>query len=202
VASAVTIAHTPRYQAIASHAAALAGNGASPQTIASVLCVTRELASRALDFARTGKVVAASRGVRKRTGTAGGPPKYVQIAEEVARRRDSEQMSFAKIAKLLRVGESTVIRAYDLTHKTALAAAIETGGPPDRGRYSHLGAKRKAGIARRLKSGEPIGQIAVAVGCSSSTVRRVDKERRSKAHVPENRGRTSRRASEGGKGAA
>ena len=175
VASAVPVIRTPRYQELAPSVAELASKRVSPQTIANALGVSRELVIDALNFARTGQI-AISRPPGKSTGTGSGPPKYVQIAEDVARLRDIDQMPFTGIATALKVSCNTVTRAYDHSHQTELMESVERGGRPKRGRYSRIGIDAKKDIAQRLENKEPVAHIVAVVGCSPQTVYRVQQE--------------------------
>jgi site-specific DNA recombinase len=168
----VVIDKVPKYEHLAPKFKELRENGASIESIAHAHGMSWQYAKEILDFAETGQRPKWKN--HKRTGARKGVvPKHIQLAEEVARLRDQDNMSFEKIRALLHISDGTVRRAYDYAHPEIVHEAAEKGAAPQRGRYSHLGANVFREIRRLLREGQTPSEIAKAVGCGASTVRRV-----------------------------
>jgi hypothetical protein len=110
---------------------------------------------------------------RKRTGARSGRPLYVALADDVARMWDGEGLRLVEIAGRLGVNEATARRAYDHFHRDRVAAAVGAGAPIDRGPRVALSEAQRADARDRLGRGETLEAVAAAVGCSTSTVRRI-----------------------------
>jgi hypothetical protein len=102
--------------------------------------------------------------------------KYVRYAVEVARLRDEQGMAFPAIANALGIHLSTATRAYDHSHRAALETAGADGKTPKRGHLkTPLRAKRDA-IAALLSEGKSNREIAMTVGCGTTSVQLVRAE--------------------------
>ena len=95
--------------------------------------------------------------------------------------RDEDHKSFPKIAAEKGISEATARRAYDTARPEAVREAAEKGQPPQRGRYSHLGAQRLRRIRELLCDGKKDTDIAAEVHCGKSTVGRVRRQMKAKA---------------------
>jgi hypothetical protein len=173
----VAVDHVPTYEAIAGEVSRLAAKGASVKMIAIALKVTWGTVQDALEFANTSRRPK-TKPSGKRTRKRQGPPKYVAFTDEVVRLRDTEQLSFQRIAEKLNISPDTVTRAYDHGHPEAIRAAAEAGQTPKRGRYSHLGPGICERIRLGLNAGQAPGKIAANVGCAVQTVYRVRRQMR------------------------
>jgi transposase-like protein len=169
---AVPVEHTPVYERLGPPVAELADRGASLNTIASALDTQWHFAKAALVFARSG-VCSKSKPPGRWTGTGGGTPKYVALAEEVVRLKEQERMSFQAIASLLGVSAPTATRAYDHARRDAGTHAAEQGRSPTRGHFSHLSSEVRRCMLEGLSSGLSVHQVAREAGCSPSTVYRI-----------------------------
>jgi hypothetical protein len=168
----VLICHVPQYERLADTFRDLYAKGSSIQTMAPAHGMPWQQAKEILHFAVKGERPVWE-GPRAGGGQKQVPPTYRRIAADVARLRDGERMSFPKIVKALAVGEGTVRRAYDHVHQAEIQSAAATGGPPKRGRYSHLSAKTYTRIESLLRRNAGVDRVALATGMSRSTVCRV-----------------------------
>lgn len=167
----VVIEKLPKYEQLAPKFKSLSDGGATINAIAAMHGMTWAEAKMVLDFAITGKrpYVAS----KKTTSGLGRPKtKYLDVAAEVARLRDDEQVSFAKIAERLGIGESTALRAYDHARPDRAQQAAESGKKVERGRYCHLSAAKRRMIREFLSTGMSAEQIAREVDCGVNTVHR------------------------------
>jgi hypothetical protein len=168
----IPIDQVPKYERIADEVTKLADKGNSIETISRLTGASWSGIRDAIRFARTGQRPSANKArTRRRTQTkdpqgAKEPPKKILIAAEVARLRDQEKMPFIEIAKRLHAAESTVTRAYDLAHQSAVEAAAKAGRTPNRGRC--IGdEKLKERIRDLLKRGRRPADIARRLSCSA-----------------------------------
>ena len=170
----VVLEKVPRYEQLAPKFKELHEQGVSISNIASAHGMCWEYAKEILEFAKTGVRPKWKSGKRtgKRTGKTGQTADYLRHSGEVARLRDDEKWSFARISKQLGIAKSTVRRAYDYAHRDDVADAVQNGNAPSRGRYNHLGEEVYREIRRRLRKGEEPKAIADQVGCGASTVYR------------------------------
>lgn len=173
----VVIEKVPQYERWAPEFLAKKQGGASVAAIAAAHGTTFLTAQQVLHFAETGERPKFKSG--KRTGQGGKQTRYLEIAKEVARKRDVEKMSFTKIAKHFGVSTATINRAYDHARPESVRRASETGTVPRRGSYSHLGEPKKEQIRMMLQKGAGAAQVAEKVGCGASTVYRVTREMKS-----------------------
>jgi DNA invertase Pin-like site-specific DNA recombinase len=176
----VVIEKIPKYERLAPVFLEMEKNGASVQTIASAHKISWQYAKEILVFAKTGKRPEWKSGKGGEKGLA-KPAKYPDIAKDVAYLRDVKNVPFRKIAAQLKVGASTVYRAYDSAHQDAVREAAERGERPNRGRYSHLGEDVYQQIRQMLHEGKKDAEIAATVGCGTSTVGRVRRKMSAKA---------------------
>lgn len=173
----VVIEKVPQYERWAPEFLARKRGGASVASIAAAHGTTFLVAKQVLHFAETGERPKSQPG--KRTGKGGKETRYIEIAKEVAHKRDVDKMSFAKLAKHFGVSKATISRAYDHARPEAVRTASETGTVPRRGSYSHLGEPKKEQIRKLLQKGVRAAQVAEKVGCGASTVYRVTREMKS-----------------------
>jgi site-specific DNA recombinase len=173
----VPIEKVPAYEKLAPEFKRLRAKGASIQSIASAHGMSWQYAAEIIHFAETGERPKWRVGTITGTGPA-KPPKYPEIAQEVAHLRDQKKMSFLRIAEKLVVSESTVRRAYDLARPEIVREAAERGEIPRRGRYSHLGEDKYQMIRQLLGAGEKPVAIAASVGCGTRTVYRIWRQMR------------------------
>mgnify|MGYP000573351674 CR=1 FL=1 len=167
----VVIEKIPKYEQLAPLFKQLSDKGASIKSIAHAYGMSCPYALEILTYAKTGKRPEWQSG--KRTGVlAGKTPKYIEIAEEVARLREKEKMPFPRIAEAMKVSQATAIRAFDYARPEAVRKAAENGQRPDRGRYSRLGQDIFQQIRNLLGQGMKVTEIAKQVGCGLSTVYR------------------------------
>jgi AraC-like DNA-binding protein len=166
----VVVDDLPRYELIADKATQMADDGVSTETTARALHTSWATVQDALLFKRTAKRPA-PKPTGKKTRKRKGPPKYQSIAPEVAKRRDEEKQTFARIADDLGVSESTVTRAYDYLHQESLQKAAYAGETPNRGQWRHIPAEKIDEMRRLLKEGKmTVAMIADDVGVSTQTV--------------------------------
>ncbi len=163
----------PRYAALAGEVKRLTDGGAALVVIGAKLSVNYDTARAALAFATRGeRPISVPRVPRKWTGERSGPPLYVTTADDVARRWDGEGLRLVETSGRLGVNEATARRAYDHYHRDRFVAAVETGATLTRGRRVVLSAAQRDEARERLGRCESLA-AAAAVGCSTSTVRRI-----------------------------
>ena len=163
----------PKYERLAVQVKEWKDRGASISTISSALGVDWQKAKNALVFATTGERPKWPAKPRKKPNPSGKvQTKYVGIAPEVGRLRDVERQTMPAIAKATTVSNDTVRRAFDYGHPERMRAAAEQGVAPNRGTWSLLGEEKYRQIRKLLPTTDNLKEIAEAVDCSESTVRR------------------------------
>lgn len=178
----VVIDKIPKYERLAPEFKRLHESGVSIQTIAASNGMAWKYAADIIHFAETGE--RPKWGARKeKTGTGhDNSEKYKEIADEVARLRDEEKMTFPRIAKAFGVHEATTRRAYDHARPQAVREAAATGDTPNRGTYSHLPQDIFKTIRELLLEGKmTAAEIAAKAGCSANTVYRVRRKMKSES---------------------
>ena len=182
----------PRYAQLAPKALEIYTKTKSINAMASALGLTWKPAKQILEFARTGHrpVWESSRGKQRRNKQGRGR-KYRDIADDVARLKDQEKLSWPAIAKWLKenrgivVAGGTVRRAWELGHEAAVLAAAENGvAPAGRQCYCHLGASKYQQIREGLVAGKKPEVIAAEVGCGVSTIYRARRNPRPVDELP------------------
>jgi DNA invertase Pin-like site-specific DNA recombinase len=167
----VPLEKIPKYELLAPLFKQLHDNGASVLSIAASHGMSWQYADEIIRFANTGERPQWKSG--KKGGTGGKPRRYIEISSEVVALRDKKKLTFARIAEDLKVGESTVRRAYDHGRPEVARRAAESGGRLDRGRRSHIDDDKLKEIRKLIRTGKNNNQIAEKVGCGASSVRRV-----------------------------
>lgn len=114
-----------------------------------------------------------------RTGArAGITPHYVELAPEVARLLDRDQLTREQAAGKLGIHQSTVDRAYAHHHRDRLQAAARQGAQITRRPPRRIGKEKVDRILALSAEGLAPGAIARAVPCGENTVYRVLKDPR------------------------
>jgi hypothetical protein len=112
----------------------MAEAGSGVDLISRALGVGAEVVRDALHLHSTGKRPPGRvDGRRRQPRQPGKPfvPKYQQIAPEVDRRRKAGE-GFDQLAREMKVGRGTIVRAYDYANRDEAAAAAREGRAPSR----------------------------------------------------------------------
>lgn len=178
----VVIDKVPKYEQLAPEFKRLRDKGASVEAIAHAHGMSWSYAAQILDFADTGERPDwGPRDCARKGDKGGNATKYIEVAPRVIELRDKEKLPFKRIAAMLGVGVSTVLRAYDYGRPEAVQEAAEQGQTPRRGRHVRIGEDKYRMIRTLLAAGEKPKDVAAKVGCGTSTVNRVRRKMNSPA---------------------
>ena len=168
----VWLREVPKYEQIAEKVLAFKREGRSTQWIAEELEVTWKDADDAIRFAETGKRPEPEKPRKRqpRRTNAQPDPKYKSHAAEVVRLRDEERWSFPRIARHLRIHESTATRAYDFGTR---GRTRSDAGKRNRGCLQHLNADGVAKGRSILAAGANVSESAKQTSLSMSTIHRL-----------------------------
>ncbi len=148
----VLLRRIPKYELMLPQIVEMAEAGSGVDLISRALGVSTEVVRDALHLHRTGeRPPGRVDGRRRRRKPAKGQPtvpKYQQIAAEVDRRRKAGE-GFDRLARDMKVGRGTIVRAYDFANHEEAVAAAKEGRKPNRPDYiwseESRAAKRKPG---------------------------------------------------------
>jgi hypothetical protein len=146
VAVTAPLRRTPKYELILPQIAEMADAGSGIDLISRALGVSADVVRDALHLHRTGERPPARIDGRRQRKRAAGPapvPKYQHLAPEVDRRRKAGE-GFDRLARELKVGRGTVVRAYDYANRDEAAAAAKEGRKPTRPSYTWSEESRAA----------------------------------------------------------
>ncbi|WP_166820011.1 recombinase family protein [Thalassoroseus pseudoceratinae] len=184
----VWLREVPKYEQISGRALAYKLEGRSTQWISEELGVIWKLADDAIRFAETGGRPEPEKPRKRRPRQKGSKPepKYKSHAAEVVRLRDEKQWPFPRIARHLKIHESTATRAYDFgTHRRTRSVAVKR----NRGRWQHLNPDEVAKAVSMLAAGTSVSEIAEQTSLSASTIYRLRRKQhssRDRSEFPDN----------------
>jgi hypothetical protein len=130
----VPLRKPPKYEVMLPHIVEMAEAGSGIDLISRALGIGTEVVRDALHLHRTGKRPPGRvDGRRRRPRHPDQPfvPKYQKIAAEVDRRRKAGE-GFDRLAREMKVGRGTIVRAYDYANRAEAAAAAREGRTPTR----------------------------------------------------------------------
>ena len=136
----------PKYEVMLPQIVEMAEAGSGVDPISRALGIGAEVVRDALRLHRTGKRPPGRvDGRRRRPRQPDQPfvPKYQKIAAEVDRRRKAGE-GFDRLAREMKVGRGTVVRAYDFANRDEAAAAARDGRKPTRPAYKWSEESRAA----------------------------------------------------------
>ena len=142
----VPLRKPPKYEVMLPQIVEMADAGSGVDLISRALGIGAEVVRDALHLHRTGKRPPRRVDGRRRRPRQPGQrfvPKYQQIAAEVDRRRKAGE-AFDRLAREMKVGRGTVVRAYDFANRDEAAAAAREGRKPTRPPYKWSAESRTA----------------------------------------------------------
>jgi len=155
-------------------AAASNGITQSAEAISQALGVSYLLVIDAMKFLKTGAVTYRKRNpTRAPRGSQPQVPPYVSLAPEVARLIDVERLSRVEVVRQLKLGLSTVRRAYAHAHKDDVASLVSNGQQIRHDPTPKVKPADKIRMRDLKQQGCTLKQIAAETGFGSSTVCRV-----------------------------
>ena len=140
--------------------------GHNAHLIAKLLSLPDELVRGTLKFLKTGEppTVKPSGGRRRSSGSEKRVHKQVELAPEVARLKDIEELSFEEIGTRLNISSSTVERAYWHHRREDLRKAADKGSELPRASIHRSRSKNAKKIMELSAAGEKPASIAAQTG--------------------------------------